>query len=71
MGEKKKSKAHILKYVPCILKYLRPIFCPLKTILKHVPKRRTKTDVAFMSVANDTFRAVCNTCKTAYAAAGL
>ena len=34
MGEKKKYKAHILKLVPCILKYLRPIFCPLKTRLK-------------------------------------
>ena len=27
IGEKKKYKAHILKYVPCILKYLRHIFC--------------------------------------------
>ena len=44
MGAKKKSKAHISKYVPCILKYLRPIFCPLKTRLKTVPKRRTNRD---------------------------
>ena len=27
LWEKKKYKAHILKYVPCILKYLRHIFC--------------------------------------------
>ena len=47
MGAKKKSKAHILKYVPCILKYLRPIFCPLKTRLKTVPKRRTNRDKPF------------------------
>jgi len=26
IGEKKKYKAHISKYVPCILKYVRPIF---------------------------------------------
>ena len=32
LGEKKKYKAHILKYVPCILKYVRPIF-------GHVPKQ--------------------------------
>ena len=47
MGAKKKSKAHISKYVPCILKYLRHIFCPLKTRLKTVPKRRTNRDKPF------------------------
>ena len=26
LGGKKKYKAHISKYVPCILKYVRPIF---------------------------------------------
>jgi hypothetical protein len=26
IGEKKKKVGHISKYVPCILKYLRPIF---------------------------------------------
>jgi len=31
IGENKKYKAHNLKYVPCILKYVRPI-------LGHVPK---------------------------------
>ena len=46
MGAKKKSKAHILKYVPCILKYLRPIFCPLKTRLKIDRKMRTNCDCA-------------------------
>ncbi len=44
MGEKKKYKAHILKYVPCILKYLRPIFCPLKTRLKTGAKTQTNSD---------------------------
>ena len=47
MGAKKKSKAHISKYAPFILKYLRPIFCPLKTRLKTVPKRRTNRDKPF------------------------
>ena len=47
MGAKKKYKAHILKYVPCILKYLRPIFCPLKTGIKTVRKTWTNTDNAF------------------------
>ena len=42
MGAKKKYKAHISKYVWPILKYLRHIFCPLKTTLKHAPKMRTK-----------------------------
>ena len=52
MGEKKKykahilklDKAHILKLVPCILKYLRPIFCPLKTRLKTGAKTPTNSD---------------------------
>ena len=26
LGAKKKYKAHISKYVPCILKYVRPFF---------------------------------------------
>ena len=39
MGAKKKSKAHILKY-------LRPIFCPLKTRLKTGRKMRTNCDCA-------------------------
>ena len=34
-GEKKKYKAHNLKYVPCILKYVRPIFCPIKKPCKN------------------------------------
>ena len=44
--QRKKYKAHILKYVPCILKYLRPIFCPLKTRLKIDRKMRTNCDCA-------------------------
>ena len=47
MGEKKKYKAHILKLVPCILKYLRPIFCPLKTRLKTGAKTQTNSDTRF------------------------
>ena len=50
MGEKKKYKAHILKLVPCILKYLRPIFCPLKTRLKTGAKTQTNSDF-FMFLA--------------------
>ena len=31
LGAKKKYKAHISKYVPCILKYVRPFFAPVLT----------------------------------------
>ena len=50
MGEKKKYKAHILKYVPCILKYLRPIFCPLKTRSKNALKTQTNSDAVLRYV---------------------
>ena len=41
MGAKK-------KYVPCILKYVRPIFCPLKTRLKMLMKMPTNADTALL-----------------------
>ena len=48
MGAKK-------KYVPCILKYVRPIskyvghiFCPLKTRLKMLLKMLTNADMALL-----------------------
>ena len=47
MGAKRKYKAHISKYVRPILKYLRHIFCPLKTRRENVPKTQTNSDTPF------------------------
>jgi len=47
MGEKKKYKAHISKYVRPFLKYLRPFFRPLKTRSENARKMQTKTAMRF------------------------
>jgi len=47
MGEKKKYKAHILKYVRPFLKYLGPFFRPLKTRSENARKMQTKAAMRF------------------------
>ena len=42
MGERKKHKAHILKYVPCVLKYVRHVFRLPETGLQTAPGEADK-----------------------------
>ena len=43
----KKYKAHILKQVPCILKYMACIFCDKPCVFSGVAKRRAKKTIFY------------------------
>ena len=47
VGEKKKYKAHISKYVPCIFSFLRPILCLPRSQVKQYRQKRIRNRDSF------------------------